>query len=358
MESYSVDPDIRRASTLPASFYKSPTVFEELEEKVFARSWQWLGHERQVELPGQVHPLSLLEGFLDEPLLLTRDGRGAVHCLSNVCTHRGNLLIQHPESCRELRCRYHGRRFSLDGRLRSMPEFRDVENFPSPSDDLASLTLGSLGGFLFGGVSPPCAFEELLGGLRARIADLPLAEFRHEPTRSREYLVQAHWALYVDNYLEGFHIPYIHPELARTIESDGYTHELWPWSSLQIAHARGGQPAFTPRADERPVAAYYFWLYPNTMLNFYPWGLSVNVVQPQTLERTKVVYHTYVWRPELLDQGAGGNLDRVEREDETVVEQVQRGIRSRFYRGGRYSPAREAAVHHFHRLLKGALEAG
>jgi choline monooxygenase len=99
------------------------------------------------------------------------------------------------------------------------------------------------------------------------------------------------------------------------------------------------------------VAAYYWWLFPNTMFNIYPWGLSINVVRPLAVDRTRVSFIAYVWDDSKLDQGAGSSLDRVEREDEAVVEAVQKGIRSRLYNRGRYSPKRETGTHHFHRLL-------
>ncbi len=88
------------------------------------------------------------------------------------------------------------------------------------------------------------------------------------------------------------------------------------------------------------------------MLNVYPWGISVNVVRPLAADRTRVSFLSYVWDPSRLDRGAGAGLDRVEREDEAIVESVQRGMRSRLYRRGRYSPTREQGTHHFHRLLE------
>ena len=92
------------------------------------------------------------------------------------------------------------------------------------------------------------------------------------------------------------------------------------------------------------------------MLNFYPWGLSINVVVPLAVDRTRIVYRTWVADPSRRGKGAGGGLDRVELEDEAVVQQVQQGVRSRLYDRGRYSPSREAGVHHFHRLLTGMLD--
>jgi hypothetical protein len=85
--------------------------------------------------------------------------------------------------------------------------------------------------------------------------------------------------------------------------------------------------------------------------NVYPWGISVNVVEPQAIDRTRVLFRTFVWDESKLGQGAGSGLDRVEAEDEAIVEAVARGVRSRLYGRGRYSPTRERGVHHFHRLL-------
>jgi choline monooxygenase len=99
------------------------------------------------------------------------------------------------------------------------------------------------------------------------------------------------------------------------------------------------------------VAAYYFFVFPNMMFNFYPWGLSINIVQPQSIGSCKVSFLTYTWKKDKLNRGAGADLDTVEHEDEEVVEAVQQGIRSRFYTHGRYSVTREQGTHHFHRMI-------
>ena len=164
--------------------------------------------------------------------------------------------------------------------------------------------------------------------------------------------MRANWALYCDNYLEGLHVPFVHPELAKSIDHRTYRTELFAWASLQIAEATEPAGAFPGST----VAAYYFFLFPNTMLNFYPWGLSLNVVTPLAVDRTRVLYRTWVLDPSRRGHGAGKALDKVEHEDEQIVEQVQRGIRSRLYDRGRYSALREQGVHHFHRLLSRALD--
>ncbi|HYG61385.1 MAG TPA: aromatic ring-hydroxylating dioxygenase subunit alpha [Thermoanaerobaculia bacterium] len=356
-EDWTIEEDIRRASTLPGRVYSDPHWFALARERVFARSWQLVGDTDSVRVPGQVFPFTLLEGVLDEPLVLTRDGSDTVHCLSNVCTHRGTILCEGAGVEQVFRCRYHGRRFSLDGRFLSMPEFGEVEGFPSERDHLARVPLGRWGKFLFASLDPAFPLAELIAEMDARVGWLPLRDAVLDPARSRDYLVRANWALYCDNYLEGFHIPYVHSGLNAALDYGEYRTELYSWANLQLGVASGGDddvfdlPASSPDAGQR-IAAYYYWLFPNTMFNVYPWGISVNVVRPLAPDRTRVSFLSYVWDPSRLDRGAGTGLDRVEREDEAVVEGVQRGVRSRLYHRGRYSPTREQGVHHFHRLLE------
>jgi choline monooxygenase len=355
MRPFTVDPDIRRAETLPAEVYASPLWYAVQRERVFARSWQLVRGAERVKAPGHLLPFTLLEGCLDEPLVLAAGEDGTTRCLSNVCTHRGTVVCEGETHAKHLRCRYHGRRFALDGRMTHMPEFEGVENFPSPTDDLPQLPLERWGPFAFTGLDPACGFEEWIGPVRERCGFLPLAEARLDPASSRDYLIDAGWALYVDNYLEEFHLPYVHASLSQALDYATYRTETYPWCSLQLGTTKEPKDAFALPAGHPDsgtlVAAWYWWLFPNLMLNFYPWGCSVNLVQPLGHERTRVSFLTYVWDASRREGGAGGDLHRVEMEDEEVVEAVQKGVRSRLYHRGRYSPRREVGTHHFHTLL-------
>ncbi|CAN5462862.1 SRPBCC family protein [soil metagenome] len=359
MAEFEVHEDIRQASTLPATFYKDPAIYSQVIEKVFARSWQFVGDTDSVKVPGAVHPFTMLEGSLDEPMVMTRDTDDKIHLLSNVCTHRGMQVAEGDGNERYLRCRYHGRRFGLDGCFQHMPEFDGVANFPSLADNLPKVPHGFWSKLVFASVNPDCSFETVLQPIIDRVGWLPLHEFTYDSSRARSYLVNSNWALYCDNYLEGFHIPFIHPSLNETLDYGSYTTELFPKANLQLAVSKGGENIFDlPKSSPdygTAISAYYFWLFPNTMLNFYPWGLSVNVVRPLGPGQMNVQFIPYVWDASKLGSGAGGDLDRVEREDEAVVELVQRGVRSRFYDRGRFSPAREQNVWHFHRLLANSL---
>lgn len=334
MSLFEIDSDIRKAHTLGSGFYTDPAYFELSKEKIFARSWQFLGRADEIQ---SLKPTTLLPGFLDEPVLLVKTSEW-LSCLSNVCTHRGKILVEEPCGADLIRCRYHGRRFLLDGRMISMPEFEGVEDFPSESDNLAKLPFAERGGFLFASVDAGETFDTFVDDVATHLDDV-------EPTglslkETREYEINAHWALYCENYLEGFHIPYVHHALNSVVDYGSYTTETFRYSSLQIGYDNSGE-----------VAGRYLFIFPNTMFNFYPWGISVNVVRPIAPDRTIVEYLTYVHDESLMDKGAGKDIHGVEMEDEAVVESVQKGIRSKFYSHGRYSPTREQGTHHFHRLI-------
>lgn len=352
-----VDPDISVAQTLPGWFYTDPATLDLVRDRVFRRSWQVLGDLDAARVPGAAIPLTLLEGLLDEPLLLTRDHDDRLHVLSNACTHRGNLVLEHGTVCSTLRCRYHGRRFELDGRFKQMPEFEKCRDFPTERDNLPAVPFSTFAKSVWCSLDPVCPFEEVIAPIVERLSFFDLDALTPDPTRNRDYLVRANWALYCDNYLEGLHIPFVHDALNEALDFGSYTTELYPWCNLQlgIASPRSSDTTFDipvghPDHGKR-IAAYYWWLFPNTMLNVYPWGLSINVVRPLGPAQTRVSFITYVGDRSKLDRGAGSGLDRVEREDEAVVEATHKGLRSSLYTRGRYSPTREQCVHHFHRLM-------
>ena len=334
MSIFEIDPDIRKAKTLASDFYTDPAFFELSKEKIFARSWQFLCHIAEVE---NLKPTVILPGILDEPVLLVKTNEWLT-CLSNVCTHRGKILVEEPCNADLIRCPYHGRRFLLSGKMVSMPEFEGVEGFPSQGDDLVKLPFAELGGFLFASVDPIGVFDDLIADVAPSLEDMDWSGL--VLTEKREYEIDAHWALYCENYLEGFHIPYVHKGLNAIVDYGSYTTDTFRYSSLQTGYNPDGE-----------VAAKYLFVFPNLMFNFYPWGISVNVVRPVAPSKTVVEFLIYVRDESLIEASAGADLHSVEMEDEAVVESVQKGIPSRLYSHGRYSPTREQGTHHFHRLI-------
>lgn len=178
-----------------------------------------------------------------------------------------------------------------------------------------------------------------------------------------DYELACNWKVYVDNYLEGYHIPSVHPGLHAQLDYAAYRVETARWHSKQHAPLRASAASSLYHRglapDSQPLALYY-WLFPNLMLNVYPDNLQVNLILPLGHERTLTRFYWYLLdrqRPGLAEEFAA-NLafsDEVQQEDVAICEAVQRGLRSRSYASGRYSVKRENGVHQFHGLWAEAM---
>ena len=344
------------AQILPASFYTDPHIFEKLKASVFTHSWHCIGLSSNVQGQNRAEVFTLMEGFMDEPLMLTRDDHENLHCLSNVCTHRAHLLVTEGGSCQELICRYHRRKWTLDGKFTEAPGFENQPGFPSSKDNLPALPLHTLGDLLFTSLAPRYEFKDWIAPVQNRLKGLDLSAFHYAPELSQMHLIQAHWILYCDNYLDSFRLPFIHPALNQQTGKMDLKFELFPYGSLQVVKANDGQNSFNWPEDHpdygKEIAAYHFWLFPNIMLNFYPWGLSLNIVEPLSLSETRIRFERFIWKEELYNDDEHDLLQLTELESQRIVEAVQKGLKSQLYQGGRFAPEMEVAIAHFHGLLR------
>ena len=354
-----IDSDIRKAATLEGDFYSSESCFKDVLEKIFVKNWQFITDDSALEKNREAFPFHFLGSLLPEPLVLINN-KGVIDCFSNVCTHRGNTLIKQP--CvlnKHITCAYHGRQFDSCGKFKFMPKTEGMQNFPTVEDDLPAIPVARWKQFVFTSLDPSFAFDELIKEVDERVGWMPIEDFKYREDLSKEYSINANWALYCDNYLEGFHIPFVHEDLNAVLDFNNYDVEIFKYSSLQLGIASDNDVCFDLPSESKDygkkIAAYYFWLFPNLMLNFYPWGLSVNIITPISVNKTKIQFKSYVWDESKLDIGAGADLHKVELEDEEVVQQVQKGVASRFYKYGRFSPSMERGVHHFHTLISDSL---
>jgi choline monooxygenase len=247
---------------------------------------------------------------------------------------------------KSFQCGYHGWSYALDGRLLATPDWEGVLDFDRAAHALPGFRVEGFGPFLFVNLDPSAPpLLEVLGAIPRETESLPLAGMR--PYRQVDYEVACNWKVYVDNYLEGYHIPIVHPGLFRRLDYAAYRVETAALSSKQHAPIR---------APGGSGQALYYWVFPNLMLNFYPDNLQVNLVLPLDQQRTRTRFEWYLLDPER--PGAAEQFardfalaDQVQGEDALICEAVQRGLRSRSYRQGRYSVRRENGVHHFHGLL-------
>jgi len=336
--------------TPAAAFYIDPARLALEHETVFARSWQLVGHVGQLARPGDYFTAQIGR----EPLLFTNDG-GTLRGFFNVCRHRAGPVAQGCGHAQRLSCRYHGWTYDLAGQLLRTTEM-DGADFDPSQIRLQPVAVHRFGPLLFAALDPATpAFETQFPGVAERCAPFALERMKYVTTRS--YPVNANWKVYVDNYLEGYHIPLVHPTLNREIDYRQYVTELGEHHVLQYAPVRAGT-AEHYRADSGSGEAVYYWLFPNLMLNIYEGQMQTNIVTPVAVDRTVVRFDWFSQEP-LPDPESNERWrelaafsEVVQAEDAGICETVQMNIGSRAYRSGPYSPKRESGVQLFHTLMK------
>ena len=313
------------------------------------------GHRAASRRPGD----HVVGDFAGLPVIAVRgatdgNGPGAIRVFHNVCRHRaGPIAWCDGRGARSLRCRYHGWTYDFDGRLKSAPEMDGADDFDADAIRLPSLALREWQGLLFAAVDADAAppFEALVDGIAGRLGEgRDLAAYGNHHHASWD--IACNWKVYVDNYLEGYHLPHVHPGLNRVLDYRSYRTGLAPWHSLQWSPLESGDGLYGS-GD-----ALYYWLWPNTMLNILPGRLQTNRVVPLGVDRCRVEFDTYY-----PGTAAGADArrdadiafsDEVQHEDIAICEAVQRGLASGSYATGPLNPTRESAVHHFHQLLRTA----
>jgi choline monooxygenase len=336
---------LERASALAARFYTDPAVAELERERVFARSWQLAAHAGELAGAGD-HVVCSIAGA---PVLIVRGADGVLRAFHNVCRHRaGPLATENGRGATTLRCRYHGWTYSLEGRLRAAPEMDGAAGFDPDTIALTAATVREWQGLVFVALSGEAPdFDTVLGGIAERIAPASLdTMFFH---RRIEYELGCNWKVYVDNYLEGYHLPHVHPGLSKVLDYRAYSTELAEWWSLQHSPLRDAGDIYGEGS------AWYFFVYPNLMLNIMPGRLQTNLVTPLGFDRCRVVFdYFYNGQGVALADEDQPFSDEIQREDIAICERVQQGLLSRSYVPGRLSPKRESGVWHFQNLLRQA----
>ena len=418
-----VNQQIECAHTLASRFYIDPHVLDIEREKIFRRTWQLVGTLDQPcgEVNGVQKTISDPETHFTtevagEPVIVVRDKQGTLRAFSNVCRHRAGPIALGSGCKNVLRCQYHGWTYTLDGRLIGTPDVEGVEFFDRSTMGMVPLRCEVWEDFIFvnfatertanvdqrpvaqtimsahPGAQPARPFfsdgqpraedvppgpgsdskrqtangkletipslADVLGRIpeQARgfqFAGLQLAE-------RRDYIINCNWKVYVDNYLEGYHIPIAHPGLMREIDYAQYRTDTYRYYSQQFAPIRAmkkedaGERFYAPGSGLQE--ALYFWIFPNLMLNIYPDNISTNVIVPLSHDKTLTIFEWFfhnVDSPTTKDRIAKAIAfsDEVQQEDILLCENVQKGLRSSTYDRGRYSVKRENGVHHFHMLL-------
>ena len=361
-----VNEQIECAHTLASKFYTDPAILDIEKTRIFLRTWQLVGTLSNAcgEVNGVKHTIADPESFFTadvagEPVIVVRDKQGILRAFSNVCRHRAGPIALGSGCKNVLRCQYHGWTYTLDGRLIGTPDVEGVEFFDRSTMGMVPLRVEVFEQFIF------VNFDTQAEPLASYLGKIPeqARGFQFEGLQfaeRRDYVINCNWKVYVDNYLEGYHIPIAHLGLMREIDYAHYRTDTYRYCSQQFAPIRAMKAEENAERFYEPGSglqqAAYFWIFPNLMLNIYPDNVSTNLIVPLAHDKTLTIFEWFCHgvaecRVQERVQRAVAFSDEVQQEDIGLCENVQRGLRSATYDRGRYSVKRENGVHHFHMLL-------
>lgn len=289
MDTLLAERPLDEAVALGARFFADPAWFAVDHARVLRPGWQFAAHRADLAHPGDWVAAEVAGGSV----LIAVASDTTLAAFHNVCRHRAGPVAQGKgRGATRWRCLYHGWQYGLDGRLKTAPEMGGAANFDPATIALARLRVAEFQGLVFVALDPAAPpFADLVTGIAERIAPNDLSKMIFD--RRVTYEVEANWKIYIDNYLEGYHVPYIHPALTGSIDYTQYRTDLAPWYSLQYTPVRDGD-------GDGDVAygagtMYYYFRYPNTMLNIVDGRLQVNRVLPdgpQLPRRVRLLLHS------------------------------------------------------------------
>lgn len=330
--------------TLDAALYRGAAQYELERRTIFGRSWLLLAHESQLPAAGSYVATSVA-GF---PLIVVRGEDGRIRAFHNVCRHRAGPLAEDGDGRCEgaLVCRYHGWRYALDGRLANARDFGPAEGFDPRAYALFPLACDSWRGFVFVNIDKEAApLAETVAPLAARTGDIPLESFRFAGRQRHE--IRCNWKNYVENYLEGYHIPLVHPGLNEAVDASKYAVDVVPPAVFHWAPPRG----------DVPMSGLWAWLWPCLGVNVYRDGVMMERMWPLDESRT-VLDYLYFFPEGLSDDERARPMASsgiITAEDIRITEAVQRNLDAGIYGTGKLSPRHEQGVAWFQSEVRRAI---
>ncbi|MBB1626835.1 aromatic ring-hydroxylating dioxygenase subunit alpha [Achromobacter sp. UMC71] len=349
------------AHTIPASYYTSDAIYEYEKEKIFANSWICVGHCSEVA----ENNAYITRDVIGESIIVVRGRDSVLRAFYNVCPHRGHQLLQGDGKAKNvITCPYHAWTFKLDGDLAHARNCDNVIDFDKANSSLVGLRVEEYAGFIFINMNAEAgSVETQLPGLQDRLHQAcPVIKDLHLAAR---FVTEtpANWKSIVDNYMECYHCAPAHPGFADSVDVGQYTHTMHGNWSLQFGIAKSSPKSFQFDDSVKDPSFSGFWAWPCTMFNVPPGGNFMTVIYefPASAGITLQHYDIYFLNKELTDEQKSliewyRNVFRPE--DLRLVESVQKGLKSRGYRGrGRIMVDRERSgqsehgIAHFHHLV-------
>ena len=341
-----------REETITSSWYSDEKILKIEKENIFSKSWHLLGSIDQIPDKGDY----LIKTINDQPIVVINDIDGRINVFYNVCQHRGCVLLKKDGNSKQIKCGYHGWVYELNGKLKAARGF-DKEDL-----DFEQLNLKSIEHYIW--------MKQIFVKLESDCNNLPktLKEIENiiSPIKFDNYLfhlrksyeINCNWKVYMDNYLEGFHIPLVHPKLNRVIDYKSYSTEIFDNFSLQWCHINAESSPYKKTDDTSK--AYYFTLFPNILFNIAPGRLQTNIIEPIDASSCNVYFDYYFETEEDLEsiQEDISFSEKVQNEDINICERIQIGLESDGFDNGVFSKKYETGVSHFQSYIKKKINNG
>ena len=350
------------ATGLPSTAYASEEFFALENAKLFHHSWVFVGFAHELAQPGDAIPVSVA----GRPLLLVRNGAGEIKAFHNVCRHRCLKLVD--EACNVgpvLRCPYHSWTYSLDGELKLTPYFGGLEprqvpeGFDRTSRGLVPVRFALWHDWIFVNLSDSGPdFDDFVAPLARWLRDIDFERVKHMVTLDFGE-VRANWKLLMENFIEPYHVQFVHSKTTEQPLQDHYTINEADCLGSAIDISR--TPGESTRDDNLSVSSRYLTLFPNFVLGrYFPDQIGVHLNIPVSADRTyqrRAIYATGADPMSAAEVEKLAKLwHKVHKEDHAMCERLQAGRASDIAMdGGVLSPAWENSVRSFQGLIVDAL---
>lgn len=332
--------------SLPAKWYHDPEVYEAERWGIFANTWQFVAPEQDLPNPGDYTAVE----FTGFKVFVLRDRHGELKAFHNMCPHRAApLFAEGTGHCDVLRCRYHGWAFDHDGKLKAAPYFGEADWFRKEDHGLKPVRLDIWRGFIFvnlDGKAPPLL--DFLGDVPALVEPFPIESFKKKDVA--DFSVKTNWKVYTDNFVEGYHIPGIHPGLIQSIDFNGF----------ETTYQRNVVIMKAPQKQGSIYGGLWLWIWPNMTLSVYPDGMNASRIVPHGPRSLSLHYSFYFQdlSPE-LEASQRHTIEtncQIVREDFGICEDAQTNFEAGVFRCGPMSPRHEMGVRYFHDEIRAALK--
>lgn len=318
--------------TAPSHWYSDPHLWPIEQKGAFAGNWQFLTHESAIDQP-LMWRAETLAGYR---IIVVRDKEGDIRAFHNVCRHRAGPLVKDTSGVCDgaLTCQYHGWKYTLYGRLRSARDFGVAADFDPRDFSLFPIHIELWRGLIFAyiGDNPP-PLMSVLAPLDARLGALDWSGLR--VALRRTHTLDCNWKTYVENYLEGYHIPTMHPSLDAEIKSDDYRVDV---EGRVVFHN------VEPRNSEAISSGLWAWVWPNIAVNVYQNGLMIERMSPIGHAQTQLDYLYLTPNGDAIPDETIAMSDQVTLEDKWITQRVQENLNAGVYVTGRLSPKHEGGI--------------